>query len=180
MFKKADYGFITDIKKVRNLKSYRCWNDMIRRCYNQNGKSYKTYGARGVTVCEEWKLFSNFKKWYDENYIEGYVIDKDMSGLNEYSPAGCVFISKSKNSREAMSRRIYAKGKCHHNSKNIDYYKTKPTFRATFKDICKAQGWNFEDFEESDSGVRSGRIKKYFYTPKQLKQYEYMMNDETK
>lgn len=115
MFKKVDYGFVTDIKKVRNLKSYKCWNDMIRRCYNKNEKSYKTYGARGVTICDEWKLFSNFKRWYDENYVEGYVVDKDIAGLNEYSPDGCVFISKSENSREAMSRRVYATGQYHHN-----------------------------------------------------------------
>lgn len=29
-----------------------------------------------VGFYEPWLLFSNFKVWFDENYIEGYVLDK--------------------------------------------------------------------------------------------------------
>lgn len=27
---------------------------MKSRCFNKNGKSYKDYGGRGISVCEEW------------------------------------------------------------------------------------------------------------------------------
>lgn len=29
-------------------------NGMKYRCYNPSCKGYKNYGARGITVCDEW------------------------------------------------------------------------------------------------------------------------------
>lgn len=36
---------------IRNL-----WKHMIHRCYNPRYRNYKWYGARGVRVCERWRL----------------------------------------------------------------------------------------------------------------------------
>jgi hypothetical protein len=33
---------------------YGTWSNMMSRCYNPNVKSYRDYGARGITVCERW------------------------------------------------------------------------------------------------------------------------------
>lgn len=95
--------FITDIKTRSNGKKdrqYYIWRSIANRCYNKNDKAYKYYGARGVTVCEEWYKYSNFKKWHDDNYIEWYHIDKDISGKNIYSPSTCVFVKKKKKIQE--------------------------------------------------------------------------------
>jgi hypothetical protein len=46
---------------------YRLWAGMKRRCYNTNDISYPNYGGRGITVCEEWHDFSNFRKWANES-----------------------------------------------------------------------------------------------------------------
>ena len=32
---------------------YTVYNDMIRRCYKENDKAYKWYGAIGIKVCDE-------------------------------------------------------------------------------------------------------------------------------
>lgn len=40
---------------------YKTWNDMITRCYNKNHNTYRFYGAKGVTVCDEWRY--NFWKF---------------------------------------------------------------------------------------------------------------------
>lgn len=161
-------GFITDSPCMNGKtmkKSYSAWKAMVRRCYDTNDKQYKTYGAKGVTVCEEWKLFSNFERWYDENHIEGYSIDKDMSGLNEYSPAGCKFISKSENSKECRARvdYKYLKGSLHYKSRNINEYETLPVKRSTFKSICKTHGLDFDNFTETESDKKCGAHKKYYY-----------------
>lgn len=37
------------------LPEYQVWNTMIQRCYNPNSSSYHDYGARGITVCQEWR-----------------------------------------------------------------------------------------------------------------------------
>ena len=31
------------------------WRNLRSRCYNPKNKGYADYGARGITVCEEWK-----------------------------------------------------------------------------------------------------------------------------
>lgn len=72
---------------------YTLWKDMICRCYSPNMlKRCPTY--IGCAVCKEWLLFSNFKKWFDENYIEGYDLDKDIiiKGNKVYSPETCCFV----------------------------------------------------------------------------------------
>lgn len=173
MFKKRDYGFITDEKTINNrtkIKSYTIWNAMIQRCYNPNNKSYKTYGAKGVTICEEWKLFSNFRKWYDENYIEGYSIDKDIKGGKIYSPNNCIFVSKEESTKEVNSRKDNTcfVGQKNPNSKTKEYYERKPIRRWNFKNACRCKGWIFEDFKEIDSGIRtSNGTKKYYYVYKE-------------
>ena len=33
---------------------YSCWKGMKKRCYNPADKRYVDYGARGITVCDQW------------------------------------------------------------------------------------------------------------------------------
>lgn len=41
---------------------YQCWIDMKRRCENPKYPAYKWYGARGITVCKEWR--DSFEAFY--------------------------------------------------------------------------------------------------------------------
>lgn len=41
-------------------KEYACWTNMRRRCLNPKHKAYKSYGAKGVTICPEWDDFESF------------------------------------------------------------------------------------------------------------------------
>jgi hypothetical protein len=90
--------FVTDGGRKVALDSYTTWTNMLKRCYSDNTQGWKpTY--RGCRVCEEWKTFSNFKKWFDENYIAGYQIDKDIlfPGNRVYSPETCCFVTAETN-----------------------------------------------------------------------------------
>lgn len=40
---------------ANNLRLSGIYHGMMYRCYNPKCKSYKDYGARGITVCEEWR-----------------------------------------------------------------------------------------------------------------------------
>ncbi len=44
----------------QQTSEYRAWADMKNRCENPNIKNYTLYAARGITYCEQWKLFTNF------------------------------------------------------------------------------------------------------------------------
>jgi hypothetical protein len=82
----------TKEKNVRS-KSYLIWSDMLRRCYDtelhEKRPSYKN-----CTVHKDWHNFQNFAKWFEENYIENYSLDKDIliKGNREYGPITCCFV----------------------------------------------------------------------------------------
>lgn len=104
--KHAIYGVgFCDVKYSVNLDngsimpSYNTWHDMLKRCYSE--KLHKKEPAYiGCSVCNEWKYFSNFKDWFDSNYVEGYALDKDIlvKGNKVYSPETCCFVPKGLNS----------------------------------------------------------------------------------
>ena len=70
---------------------YNKWRDMLDRCYSGSHAAYE-----GVTVCEEWHLFSNFKRWMDSQPWKGKELDKDIlfKGNRVYSPSTCVFVPR--------------------------------------------------------------------------------------
>ena len=83
---------INDFNYISKSKCYRRWKAILERVNDINNKVYKN-----VSICEEWLLFSNFKRWYDENYVEGFQIDKDLlSSPNNkiYSPQTCCFLPR--------------------------------------------------------------------------------------
>lgn len=45
---------------LSRTKTYSIWRSMLQRCNNKNDKQYKNYGARGISVCEDWSDFANF------------------------------------------------------------------------------------------------------------------------
>ena len=68
---------------------YHIWANMIQRCTNENNKCWARYGGRGITVCDEWFYFTNFKKWALENgYSENLSIDR-INVNKGYSPTNC-------------------------------------------------------------------------------------------
>lgn len=84
-------------------KSYTCWKAMIERCYySEFQKNNTTY--IGCKVCPEWHNYQNFAKWFEENYIEGYHLDKDIGSTDQkvYSPETCVFVTQKENNCQAV------------------------------------------------------------------------------
>jgi hypothetical protein len=45
---------------MRNDPIYVVWRGMMARCENANSPAFKTYGGRGITVCDEWHSFDRF------------------------------------------------------------------------------------------------------------------------
>lgn len=88
----------------KRKKSYSVWQSMLTRCYSEKYQVQKpTY--RGCTVCKEWHNFSVFEQWFNDNYIEGYELDKDSIVENNkvYSPSTCLFISRRDNTIKARA-----------------------------------------------------------------------------
>ena len=71
---------------MHNTRVYRIWSQMKRRCQIPSNGAYERYGAKGVTVCEEWQKFENFYK--DMGDDNGLTIDRINNELG-YSKDNC-------------------------------------------------------------------------------------------
>lgn len=75
---------------LTHTRLYGIWSGMKARCYNPNRDEYKWYGAKGVTICEEWK--NDFQKFYDWSLANGYNDNLTIDRINpygDYEPANC-------------------------------------------------------------------------------------------
>lgn len=89
----------------------------MERCDNPNTKSFKDYGARGVTVCDRWRFggegWTGFECFLSDmgERPEGFTIERsDYNG--NYEPSNCLWISKSDQGKNARGvRRITIDGK---------------------------------------------------------------------
>lgn len=95
----ADYVICTTINgKQLHCPYYQKWQNMLARCYSKKlHTKYPTYV--GCEVSEEWKTFSNFKAWMENQDWEGKQLDKDILIPNNklYSRDTCVFVDSAVN-----------------------------------------------------------------------------------
>lgn len=77
---------------------YRRWKAMIERAYSKVPRTSRNKNYSNVSVCEEWKRFSVFKAWMEQQNWQGKELDKDWIGDGTlYSPDTCVFVTSEQN-----------------------------------------------------------------------------------
>lgn len=91
----ADYTVKPSIDGCRrDCKAYRTWRNMLLRAYDDVCQAKQpTY--KGVVVCDEWLSFMAFRRWWLENYVDGWHLDKDLlTDKKIYSPATCIYVPR--------------------------------------------------------------------------------------
>lgn len=88
-YKTWEHGHITT--------EYSTWADMLRRCYSEKIKDKQLAYFGIVTVCDKWKVYQRFAKWYSSNKYEvneRLHLDKDIlcPGNKLYSPDTCLLV----------------------------------------------------------------------------------------
>jgi hypothetical protein len=95
-----------------HTKLHGVWNNMKQRCINPNHLAYKNYGARGITVCDEWNEFVPFYNWCMEHgYHDGLTLDRINNSMG-YCPSNCRFVDRvTQNNNTRRNILITANGK---------------------------------------------------------------------
>ncbi len=87
---KHDQGVMANTThNMRKTRLYRIWAAVKYRCTNPNSHGWYKYGARGITICDEWLKFEPFRDWALANgYRDDLTIDRiDVNG--NYEPSNC-------------------------------------------------------------------------------------------
>lgn len=88
-----------DVNREKATKHGFCGEDLYnvhrtlkQRCLNPNSHDYKWYGAKGITVCEEWLDYPAFRVWALNNgYRKGLTIER-LNVYGNYCPENCTWI----------------------------------------------------------------------------------------
>ena len=65
------------------------WDNMLARCCNPKHPNYSNYGARGITVCEQWRnSFEAFLEDMGESPSPKHTIDR-IDNNGNYEPGNC-------------------------------------------------------------------------------------------
>jgi len=111
---------------------YSRWANMLERCYSKKAKKYNL-SYLGCYVCNDWLLFSNFKKWMIMQNWQGMELDKDLliQGNKEYAPETCMFVPRVINNMLVRNKRVKSKYLL-----GVSYNKRSGRFAAT----CSTEG----------------------------------------
>jgi len=127
---------------LSNTRLYNIYVNMKQRCYDKNSISYKDYGERGITICQEWlNDFKTFYKWAIENgYKNNLTIDR-INNNGNYEPNNCRWANAYEQSNNRRNNVI------------LEYNGVKKTLIEYAKEynieICTLRsrikrGWNIE------------------------------------
>lgn len=92
-------------------KLYHVWRSMVNRCHLKTSHAYEWYGARGISVCDEWRFDPRpLIEWLESNgYGPGLQLDR-IDNDGDYSPDNCRVVTSCENCR---NRRTTVRYKIH-------------------------------------------------------------------
>ncbi len=88
-----------------NKSLRRTWYRMIRRCHIASDRDYKMYGAKGITVCDRWRLsFNSFAHDMGLKPTKFHSIDRINNRLG-YEPGNCRWATDKEQQRNRTNNR---------------------------------------------------------------------------
>ena len=128
---------------MSKTRLYREWTSIKARCCYNSQKGYKSYGKRGIKVCDEWvDSFETFASWATSTGYQDDLTIERIDNNKGYNPDNCKWIPLSEQSKNRRSNILVEyNGEIHNLSEwckafGVDY-------RLVHNRIYK-NGWSFE------------------------------------
>lgn len=142
---------------MARTRQYRLWAGIKRRCYNKSDISYKYYGAKKITMSDEWLYFMNFWSDMKDTYFENAQIDR-IDNSKGYSKENCRWVTAKEQSN---NRDIVKKYNFNGNMMNISEISKKTGInRLTLRNRLNS-GWNEKDAFTIEVSKKNKNLKKY-------------------
>jgi hypothetical protein len=97
-----------------NNKERPVWAAMIRRCCDSTSDQYKDYGARGITVCPQWRGNGGYKQFISDmgrRPVGKYTLER-KDNEEGYFPENCEWATQSRQNRNKRNNfRVEYNGK---------------------------------------------------------------------
>lgn len=132
---------------------YGIWRDMKARCLDPKQPSYSNYGGRGITVCDAWLAYPEFKVWALENgYSDELTIDR-IENEAGYAPDNCTWATWStqmRNKRKMLNVSSKYIG--------VSFYKSRNQWESYVQDQGKRKKLGYFEDEVSAAKARDNYI----------------------
>ncbi len=118
--------------------TYRIWQLMIQRCHNPKSTHYSSYGARGISVCQEWRnSFLVFLGDMGERPSLQYSIDR-IDNDGPYAKGNCRWVTQTTQMRNTRRTIRIGEGEC-----ALDRSRKLGSRRGAVESRLR-RGWDFE------------------------------------
>lgn len=128
---------------MSRTRLYQVWINIKARCYHESHPAYKSYGARGVKMCNEWlNSFEAFAEWSLSNGYRDELTIERVDNNGDYEPENCKWIRLGEQAKNRRSNiMITYQSETHNLSEWCEKY--KKDYRLVYNRIHKNK-WDFE------------------------------------
>jgi hypothetical protein len=138
-------------------------NGIKSRCNNKNNSEYHNYGARGITLCEEWNDFRVFYDWaINAGYKAGLILDR-IDNDGNYCPENCRWVDAKKS---AINRRTTIYITYNGESRTMAEWSDITGMSLSLIESRQMKGWSAEDIFSTPYKNKRKCIKEELYGKK--------------